>query len=165
MYCSTVYAIELYNVYSSVAMYYTVWYLLHYIILYYAILYYTLIFCTVLSYTILYSVFFSDGVTTSFTCANHLKSGKIGYPHPLRPFERTWPPPTVITGCGYSHLLLCLENVWPPPPRTVLQCMMLYYTLFSCVIVYSTLVYYTPIYIYIWYTIQYYTILLCIVLS
>ena len=163
MYCSTVYAIELYNVYSSVAMYYTVLYLLHYIILYYAILYYTLIFCTVLSYTILYSVFFSDGVTTSFTCANHLKSGKIGYPHPLRPFERTWPPPTVITGCGYSHLLLCLENLWPPPSST--YCITVYdvvlYVIFVCYRVFDFIVLYSNI----WYTIIYYTILLCIVLS
>ena len=38
-----------------------------------------------------------------------------GYPHPLLPFDRGWPPLSLIAECGYPHLLLCLDNDWPPP--------------------------------------------------
>ena len=115
---------------------------LYCIVLYYIIVYYIILFCTILSHIIMYSVLFSDGMVTCFTCATPLRSRKSGYPIHYSFFERGWQPPPLITGCGHPQLLRFLEHGWPPPTRVVLQCMILHYTILSGATMCFTVSYY-----------------------
>ena len=118
---------------------------LYHSILYYTILYYTMImYCTILYHNVQCSFQRRDDHLLRM-CHPSLNQRESGYPHSLFLLERGWLSPPLITclkveGVVFPHLLLFLENGWSPPPRTVLQYIILSYTVLSNVTLYYTVV-------------------------